>query len=109
MNGIPWDTLPKTFQDAIMTADRLGCAYIWIDSLCIVQDGEQDWYTESSQMARIYENAVLTLAATVSPDSKGGLFSPPQPSATTTQMPDDGFGQPLFLRNIKSPRRGRTH
>jgi len=27
-----------------------------------MQDDEQDWYTESSQMARIYENAVLTLA-----------------------------------------------
>ena len=35
--GLPWSTLPKTFQDAISITRRLGFRYIWIDSLCIIQ------------------------------------------------------------------------
>lgn len=37
-NGIDWQSLPKTFQDAIQICHILGIRYIWIDSLCIVQD-----------------------------------------------------------------------
>jgi hypothetical protein len=36
-NSIPWDRLPKTFQDAIDVTNQLGIKYIWIDSLCILQ------------------------------------------------------------------------
>lgn len=36
--GIDWDALPKTFQEAIKLTRILGIRYIWIDSLCIVQD-----------------------------------------------------------------------
>jgi hypothetical protein len=36
-NSIPWDDLPKTFQDAIDVTNQLGIKYIWIDSLCILQ------------------------------------------------------------------------
>ncbi|RMJ09245.1 hypothetical protein CDV36_011121 [Fusarium kuroshium] len=45
-------------------------------SLCIIQDDSNDWARESSAMANIYENAYLTIAATSSEDSSGGLFSP---------------------------------
>lgn len=33
--GIPWETLPKTFQEAILVTKRLGLRYLWIDSLCV--------------------------------------------------------------------------
>jgi hypothetical protein len=33
--GIPFDFLPKTFQDAIMVTRSINGSYIWIDSLCI--------------------------------------------------------------------------
>jgi hypothetical protein len=49
--GIDWDELPKTFQDAIQYTLMLGVEYIWIDSLCILQDDEEDWEIESSKMA----------------------------------------------------------
>lgn len=39
---IPWDCLSKTFQDAIEITQALGIPYLWIDSLCIVQD--DPWY-----------------------------------------------------------------
>lgn len=36
--GISWDELPKTYQDTVTVARRLGVRYLWIDSLCIIQD-----------------------------------------------------------------------
>ena len=32
--GICWDALPKTFQEAVLLTHELGVPYIWIDSLC---------------------------------------------------------------------------
>lgn len=39
-SGIKWSELPKTFQDAIRVTKVLGIRYIWIDSLCILQDDQ---------------------------------------------------------------------
>ncbi|PKY05166.1 HET domain protein [Aspergillus campestris IBT 28561] len=72
--GISYQTLPKTFQDAVVFTRKLGYRFLWIDSLCIVQDDNEDWLREAGHMASIYENADLTLAAASSSDSKGGLF-----------------------------------
>ncbi|KAK1502880.1 hypothetical protein CTAM01_04869 [Colletotrichum tamarilloi] len=38
-------SLSKTFQDAVLVTRRLGIKYIWIDSLCIIQDSKLDWET----------------------------------------------------------------
>lgn len=62
-NGIPWDEIPKTFQGAITLALELGIRYVWIDSLCIVQDDPVDWNEQSALMCDIYQNAWLTIAA----------------------------------------------
>lgn len=61
--GIGEDSL-TTFRDAIRFARHISVPYIWIDSLCIIQDDEEDWVTESAQMASIYENAYIVIAAT---------------------------------------------
>jgi hypothetical protein len=74
---ILWDKLPATFQDAIYFTHKLGVKYIWIDSLCIVQDSTEDWRHEGSVMANIYESALVTLAATKAPNSESGCFSVP--------------------------------
>lgn len=76
LNGISLPALPKTFQDAVVIARRLGLKYLWIDSLCIIQDSAQDWQTESGKMADIYRNSFITITAISSPDSHGGCFSP---------------------------------
>ena len=73
--GIPWDALPRTFQDAITFTRRLKIQYLWIDSLCIIQNDVGDWQRQSSKMPSIYENSYLTLAATWSDTSTGGCFS----------------------------------
>ena len=35
--------MPKTFADAIAVTRTMGQRYLWIDSLCILQDSADDW------------------------------------------------------------------
>lgn len=74
LEGISWDGLPKTFQHAIEVALHLGLKYVWIDSLCIIQDSKEDWLVQSAKMCDIYQGAHVTIAATNSVDSNDGLF-----------------------------------
>jgi len=60
--SIPIDKLPSTFQDALVATIELGYHYVWIDSLCIVQDDLEDWLTEASKMADVYRHAVCNLS-----------------------------------------------
>lgn len=76
MKVIPWLGLPKTFQDAVTVCRNLNIQYLWIDSLCIVQDDAQDWKEQSAQMGSVYQNSYFTLAATGAPDGRAGLFLP---------------------------------
>lgn len=61
--GIPFETLPKTFQHSAVFAQKLGIDYLWIDSLCIVQDDKDDWERQSQQMGMIFQRSSYTLAA----------------------------------------------
>jgi hypothetical protein len=55
--------LPLTIRDAIAVTQALGIPYLWIDSMCILQDSAKDKATEIGQMAQIYRGAYLTLSA----------------------------------------------
>ena len=35
---ISFDSLPRTFQDAVIFGRKLSIRYLWIDSLCIIQE-----------------------------------------------------------------------
>ena len=70
------ESLPKTFQNAIIIARMLKVRYLWIDSLCIIQDDVQDWEEQSAIMGEIYSQSYLTIAASASKDSSGGCFLP---------------------------------
>jgi hypothetical protein len=73
-SGIPNSVLSKTFKDAMKATRELGFRYLWIDSLCIVQDDDKDWSEHAPLMGSIYSNSVLNLSATDSVDGDGGLF-----------------------------------
>ncbi|KAK3934081.1 heterokaryon incompatibility protein-domain-containing protein [Diplogelasinospora grovesii] len=81
--GIPWTSIPKTFQDAIAFVRGLNIKHLWIDSLCIIQDDPDDWARESAQMASIYRNSLVTIASARSSDSTGGCFSAVPPLGRT--------------------------
>ncbi|KAF2787239.1 HET-domain-containing protein [Melanomma pulvis-pyrius CBS 109.77] len=72
--GIELAALPKTFQEAVTFTRRLSIRYLWIDSLCIIQDDNDDWRVQSALMAEIYQNALLTIAASASAGPEMGLF-----------------------------------
>lgn len=75
MTGIIWSDLPKTFQDTINLARQLSVRYVWIDSLCIIQDDPIDWQKEAAMMESIYSGSFLTVAATAASNSHVGLHS----------------------------------
>ncbi|KAM7189098.1 Heterokaryon incompatibility protein (HET) domain containing protein [Naviculisporaceae sp. PSN 640] len=73
-SGIPVSSFPKTFRDAIDITRQLDIQYLWIDSLCIVQDDEEDWLAESEKMGAIYHRAAVTIAASDANNSTEGCF-----------------------------------
>ncbi|CAM1505091.1 Fc.00g107280.m01.CDS01 [Cosmosporella sp. VM-42] len=71
---------PKTLLDALAVCKQLCIRYIWIDSLCIVQDdiGHNDWKEQCSKMAQIYANAHLIIAVQSASDCRDGFLVPPK-------------------------------
>ncbi|KAI1308616.1 heterokaryon incompatibility protein-domain-containing protein [Xylaria venustula] len=65
----------QSFKDAITVCRHLGIQYIWIDSLCIIQqgDGGQDWQEEAGNMGSIYKWGVCNIAATSVADGDEGI------------------------------------
>lgn len=117
--SIPWNKLPATFQDAITLTRDLNIEYLWIDSLCIVQDDKKDWVNESKKMASVYRRATLVIAAVSSEDSTQGLsnFERPEPltfnvpSYTQEGSPQSGYNIAEFQNqwgNIDGPLRERA-
>jgi hypothetical protein len=72
---IHFSMLPKTFQDAVIFTRKMGIRYLWIDSLCIIQDSLKDKEHEIPKMVEIYSNAVFNIAAGSAENSDEGLFS----------------------------------
>jgi hypothetical protein len=65
----------KTFEDAAKVCRDLGYKYLWIDSLCVVQDDDADWAAEAANMSQVYRNAALTISAESAKDARDGLFA----------------------------------
>lgn len=96
-------SLPATFQHAILIARELGLQYLWIDSLCIVQNDTAEWKREAGKMASIFHFAYLTIAA-ASPNARreglclGGLKASMQ--FPVKQSPEDSDCQKLLVQDI---------
>ncbi|KAH7198515.1 heterokaryon incompatibility protein-domain-containing protein [Fusarium flagelliforme] len=98
--NIPFTRFAKTFQDAIVISRELGIRYVWIDSLCIVQDDSKDWEIEAAKMASIYNGAELVLSATGSVDGSGGCLFPREPYVTVSGTYSDGKPFDIYGRKI---------
>jgi hypothetical protein len=57
--------------------------YIWIDSLCIIQDSKEDWQKEANLMSMIYKSAWMNISADAGEDSRAGLFQETGPNERT--------------------------
>ncbi|GAW27408.1 putative HET domain-containing protein [Rosellinia necatrix] len=72
--SLKWRKLPRSIQDAIKTAAALGLRYLWADSLCIIQDDEEDKTSQIADMARIYSQATVTIIASRARRSVDGFL-----------------------------------
>ncbi|KAH8897330.1 hypothetical protein GQ53DRAFT_626098, partial [Thozetella sp. PMI_491] len=89
---IPYKGLPKTFRDAVTITRELGVRFLWIDSLCILQDSREDWETEALNMSAVYENGYVMIAAEASENCHGGCFPVTTPASQTFSTSVDGPG-----------------
>ncbi|KAF0322620.1 het domain protein [Colletotrichum asianum] len=100
---IPERSLPKTFRDAIRITKSLEIPYLWIDSLCILQDDPDEWQREASRMKDVYSGGVVTISATYGKNSSSGCLPEDEskmkvdietkssPSSTTNNNPVGHF------------------
>lgn len=73
--SVPFYQLPQVFQDAMYISIELGINYIWIDSLCTIQDSKEDWAYEARRMGKVYQYAACNIAASGYQESRNlGVF-----------------------------------
>jgi hypothetical protein len=70
---IPTYLLPRTILEAVQTTREIGERYLWVDSLCIVQDDAEDWNQQAQIMGDLYTGALCTLVSSTN-SSTAGLF-----------------------------------
>ncbi|TVY49178.1 hypothetical protein LCER1_G007496, partial [Lachnellula cervina] len=85
--GIALSDLPNTFLDAIKITRKLGYRYLWIDSLCILQDSHQDWVDESGRMQDYYSKAILTIASDLATGDHESFLDNARPESTSITIP----------------------
>jgi hypothetical protein len=67
LGGLTALSLPPVIKDAIAATRAIDERYIWIDSLCIIQDDHRNKAAELSRMDDIYRAASLTIIAASTP------------------------------------------
>jgi hypothetical protein len=103
---IPHEKLPKMFQDAVTITRALGFSYLWIDSLCIIQDKRSDWEVEFSLMDKVFQNSALTIAAADAENANIGMLerTPPKLQCCSVSPPERSRGGLLIGPNLGSMR-----
>ena len=74
--GIPFDDLPQTFQDAVKTTRGLGIRYLWIDSICIIQGPDGDFNSQAPLMEDVFSSAYCVIAASRAKGQCDGFLKP---------------------------------
>lgn len=102
LDNLPLSFLPKLYQEAVYVTRKLGLRYLWIDSLCIIQRGDQstDWHHEVTLMDRVYSNSYCNISPTNAPDSHHSMFHTRDPNPIypqTVNIPVNGAATPYVL------------
>ncbi|KAM0551743.1 hypothetical protein ACHAPJ_008310 [Fusarium lateritium] len=99
IEGIEIDTLPNSYREAILVCLKLNTPFIWIDSLCILQDSKEDWEREAITMKDLYGNSYLNICTAAASDNTGESFAgrsvnvirPPKITTMWDERPPDVF------------------
>jgi hypothetical protein len=68
-----WSYIPQTIRDAIDLVQQLRERYLWVDSMCLVQDDKADLESGIVTMDLVYEHALLTIIAGAGSHAHFGL------------------------------------
>lgn len=104
-NGIPLSSLPKTITDAIRITRELGIKLLWVDSLCLVQDEEDELAKEIAKMHHYFGNAYITISAAVPASCSEGFL---QDHPITPYNGSFPFGPFYFPVDIGIPNKSLT-
>ncbi|KFA68356.1 hypothetical protein S40285_02481 [Stachybotrys chlorohalonatus IBT 40285] len=79
--------LPRTINDTVRLCSWLGIRYLWVDSMCIVQDDVETKMEQIQAMGSVYSKAYLTIAALSSGSAISGIARVGRPSTTLDSWP----------------------
>jgi hypothetical protein len=82
--------LPANFQHALNVTRQLGINYLWIDSICILQEGDGDkgdFLEEAQHMQDIFSSAYCVLAASSAEGMWSGFLEERQDSSVVALPP----------------------
>lgn len=99
--NIAFTDLPPTFQNAITITQQLGLHYVWIDSLCIVQDDRADWEQEAARMGTVYNRAFIVISGASSANPETPYLGPRDPDWLPKRFefqPSPGVNLPILVR-----------
>jgi Heterokaryon incompatibility protein (HET) len=65
--------LPKTISDAMALCRDINCRYLWVDSLCIMQDSDEIKHKQIGAMADVYSRSFLAIVAAAGDNANAGL------------------------------------
>ena len=92
--------LSQTHQDAIAITRSLGLRYLWIDSLCIIQDSMVDWQTEAAKMGDVFKFSFCTIAASWASSNSEGCFFNRGPLYATFSVSKAAKSASRLLTNV---------
>lgn len=112
-------SLPRTVRDAMTFVANLEQRYLWVDSLCIVQDDQNEKHSQISNMHEIYSAAYATIVQHSGCDANAGLpgVRPGSRSLLATKthvgnaiiMAKANYETPKVLSSSVHSTRGWTH
>ncbi|KAH7381241.1 heterokaryon incompatibility protein-domain-containing protein, partial [Phaeosphaeria sp. MPI-PUGE-AT-0046c] len=105
--GIAILDLPQTIKDAIEIAKFVNLRYLWIDSLCIIQDSPDDWTSNCANMQQYYSNSTLTIVAGSATRCNQGFLRPKSTWHSNgfylpIRMPKGGLGAVKLKERIRT-------
>lgn len=99
VKGMRLASLADTYRDAIIVTRALGCAYLWIDSICIIQGEGGDFDTQAKLMEQVYSGAYVVLAASRAPGHYAGFLQPRREKAHVV-IDNPGSSQQICLSEV---------
>ncbi|KAF5243245.1 hypothetical protein FANTH_8254 [Fusarium anthophilum] len=79
--------LPPTIRDAIHVCRQLNIQYLWVDSICILQDNATDKFEEIAKMTGVYQDAIFTISASCALSADRGFLEVRTPYPPGVALP----------------------